>query len=391
MSEAAASATVLDGQVLIIGAGLIGGSIGLGLSAARGDEGANGDVIVRDASPGTARLAEELGVGRVQPERAAETGLGQGLDPQLVVVATPPDVAAPVILGALEEFPRATVVDVASVKEPIARQVLAEGAERGIDTSRYVGTHPMAGRETSGVVGARSDLFRGRPFVIVPHAHSAPASVRLARNLGIDLGAVVVDVDAATHDEAVAYVSHVPQLVASLLASRLPQASDEALSLSGQGLRDTTRIAASDPRLWVEILSANAGAILPVLHGLREDLGAVVDAFDRLVTPDAAPGSRAVIARAIARGNDGVRRIPGKHGSGPDAFVTITVLVPDTPGALARLLTDMGEEGINLEDLRLEHSLGQPVGLAHVSVGRADESAVLGMLEARGWARASEE
>ena len=369
-------AVALEGPVLVIGAGLIGGSIGMAL----GNAGL--DVLVRDSSPGTTRLACELGVGR--KEQAGD-------NPQVVVVATPPDVSARVVLDALEEFPGACVLDVASVKQHIAAEVLASAEARGLDASRYVGTHPMAGREVAGVVAARGDLFRGRAFVVVPTPATSPRSYALAKLIGIELGSAVVEIEPDVHDEAVAYVSHVPQIVASLLASRLTHASEAALGLSGQGLRDTTRIAASDPRLWVEILSANAECIAPILRALGEDLSALTHAFDVLMEADPQPGSRARIARAIASGNDGVARIPGKHGGDAESFCRITVLVPDEPGELARLLTDMGEEGINLEDLRLEHSLGQRMGLAHVSVMRADEHRLTEMLEKRGWARAGTE
>ena len=180
-----------------------------------------------------------------------------------------------------------------------------------------------------------------------------------------------MEIEPDVHDEAVAYVSHVPQIVSSVLASRLTAASEAALGLSGQGLRDTTRIAASDPRLWVEILSANAGRIAPILKALGEDLDGLTRAFEMLGDMEPQPGSRACIARAIAAGNDGVARIPGKHGGGAESFCRVTVLVPDEPGELARLLTHMGEENINLEDLRLEHSLGQrmgPVSYTHLTL-----------------------
>lgn len=365
-------------NALIIGVGLIGGSLGLALKAA------GWKVTLRDSSPGTLRLAEELGVGEAD-------GAGETNAPDLVIVATPPDVTASIVVTALEEFPESVVIDVASVKEAIVREVRAQARERGLDASWYVGCHPMAGREVSGVVAARSDLFRGRPFVVVPHEDSCVRARALAHRVGAEVGATVVERDAATHDEAVAYVSHVPQLVSSLLASRLPHARHDALQLAGQGLRDTTRIAASDPRLWVEILSANAPAILPVLHGLRDDVDRLVGAFDDLISAHPHGGSRATIATTIARGNEGVKAIPGKHGGGTDHFAVHTVLVPDEPGELARLLADMGAAGINVEDLRLEHSLGLKVGLAHVSVPVQDDAALVAMLERRGWARAGEQ
>src|SRR5690606_22000536 len=140
------------------------------------------------------------------------------------------------------------------------------------------------------------------------------------------------------------------------VAARLADAEPEALALAGQGLRDTTRIAASDAALWAGILAANTAPVRELLTGLRADLDRVLGALDE--------GSVAELARIVESGNQGVGRIPGKHGGAPRSFEVVTVLVPDTPGELARLLTEIGDAEINVEDLLLEHSPGQPVGLA---------------------------
>lgn len=368
---------LVPSPVRVIGTGLIGGSIGLALSAA------GVDVQLEDVSPGTESLAVEMGAGR----RAHD----DDSDPALVVVAAPPDVAGGIVVSALERWPGAVVTDVASVKSIVLAAVLAAvdsdasplGAQ---DAARYVGAHPMAGREVSGVIAARGDLFHARPFVVVPHPGSDPDAVATVRTLGIQLGSVCLDLDAAGHDLAVAHVSHVPQVVASLLGASLLEAPERSLGLAGQGLRDTSRIAASDPRLWVEILGANAAAVSPVLTRMRDRLDAVIDGLGTMTgDPDPRTGSRRAVAGLIADGNRGVQRIPGKHGGATDAFATITVLVPDRPGELGRLFTEMGEAGINLEDLSLEHTYGKKVGLAHVSVQRGSEALLMDALRVRGW------
>ena len=150
---------------------------------------------------------------------------------------------------------------------------------------------------------------------------------------------------------------------------------------AGQGLRDVTRIAASDPTMWVQILSANAGSIVPSLHGVREDLDRLINTLE----DPTGPGARLDMAELIAEGNAGQARIPGKHGGATDAFTTLVVLVPDRPGELARLLTEIGQIGVNLEDLRLEHTLGQPVGLAHIAVDVRAENLLTRSLTDRGW------
>ncbi len=369
-AEARKPEHLVPSPVRIIGTGLIGGSLGLALSA----DGVQ--VQVQDASPGTTALAVEMGVGQ---DAAASTEA-----PALVLVAAPPDVTAQLVHEALREWPEAIVADVASVKGTVLEQL--RSLARPEDLPRYIGAHPMAGREVSGVIAARGDLFRGRPFVVVPHERTEPRAVSLLKALATQIGSVPTVLDASAHDLAVARISHVPQILSSLLASTLCEASEQALSLAGQGLRDTTRIADSDPRLWVEILGQNAAAIDTILEQVEQQLQRTRGALGILSGAAPSEGSpRRVLAHLIADGNQGVHRIPGKHGGAGDDFATLIVLVPDAPGELARLLTEIGEAGVNLEDLRLEHTLGRRVGLAHVSVQRGREDRLTQALTERGW------
>lgn len=370
--------STLTGPVLIIGSGLLGASIGLGLRAA-GCE----DVYVQDISPTAEAVAQDIGAGTSfsslsEQERAA-------FAPQLVVVATPPDVAGIVCAQALRMYgprpetgyPGATVTDVASVKVRPLADVLASGA----DASRYVGSHPMAGREKSGPVAARGELFQARPWIICEHDSARPECVRLVRSVAVELGAIVTSLSVEEHDQTVALISHVPQAMSSLLASRLQDTPLYALSLAGQGLRDTVRIAASDPTLWVQIFAANAEPIVQTLYGVRDDLNRLISTLE----DPAASGARLDLAQLMSEGNAGVARIPGKHGTAPAAFATMTVLVDDTPGTLARLLAEIGELGANIEDLRLEHSTGAPVGMAEISVNPSILESLVRDLSARGW------
>lgn len=366
------------GPVKVIGTGLLGASLGLALRAA------GVEVQLADASPQALALARDLGAGEIPDAVSA-------VDPSIVVVATPPDVAAIAVLEALRVHPGAVVTDVASVKAPVEEEVLSRaagdtGRAPALDVSRYVGSHPMAGRERSGAAAAHADLFAGRPWVIVPHAASSEQAILAVRTLAADVGSAPVRMGATEHDDAVALVSHLPQLAATLVATRLVDAPDEALALAGQGLRDVTRIAASDPQLWSTILVGNAAPVAAVLRRLRDDLDQLLEPLDRSAAhgPDA-PGATGPLARAVAAGNRGVERIPGKHGGAPRRYSEVTALVPDEPGALARLLAEIGEEGVNLEDLHLEHSAGQRVGLARISVLPAAAGPLEKALERRGW------
>lgn len=347
----------LTGQVRIVGTGLLGASIGHALV------GRGVDVILHDASRANVTLAIDYGAGR----RAAA-----GDAPGLVIVAVPPDVTADVIAAELSAWPDAVVTDVASVKSAILEDLTAVGA----DLTRYIGSHPLAGRERGGAISARADLFIGRPWVIT----GTGANRRIVEDLVLDLGAVPVTMTAEEHDASVALVSHVPQVVSSLLARRLGDAPEPAVGLAGQGLRDTTRIASSNPELWVQILGANAAPVVDILRAYRDDLDTVLAALDN---PDA-PGARRAIAETLAGGNAGVARIPGKHGQA-NHYSQLVIMVDDKPGELARLLTEIGEAGVNMEDLRLEHSPGAQIGLAEISVLPEVEERLATELEARGW------
>jgi prephenate dehydrogenase len=358
-------------RVHVVGTGLIGTSLGLALVRA------GTDVTLEDISSTNAALARDLGAGSVAYAGDAPSAAA----PELVVVATPPDVTAATVAAALERWPEASVTDVASVKGAVIDGLRARGA----DLSRYCGSHPMAGRERSGAVAGRHDLFHGRAWVLSPTAETSPTAVALVRAVATCVGAAVVTLDPAEHDAAVASVSHVPQLVASLVAARLEHLDDSSVALAGQGLRDVTRIAASDPHLWTQILSGNASAVRDVLALLATDLDGVIGALDALDADTDAPGARGTLARAIAAGNAGHARIPGKHGAAPTAYTTVRVLIPDEPGQLGRLFADVGATGTNIEEFHLDHGLGQAFGLAEIDVVPGSAAALAEGLEQRGW------
>lgn len=365
MPAHAALAARTRGTVRIVGAGLLGSSIGHALRA-RGV-----DVALDDTSPSQLRLAIDYGAGRAPREED---------DPSLIVVAVPPDVTADVIQRELARFPSAVVTDVASVKLEPLRTLRA----RGVDLAKYIGSHPLAGRERGGAISARADIFVGRPWVVCRDGETSAADLALVEGLALDVGAMPLEMTPEDHDRAVALVSHVPQLVASLLAGRFVEAPDGSLSLAGQGVRDTTRIAASAPELWVQILGANAAPVVDVLDALAADLSAVAAA---LREPEA-PGSRRAVADTIRRGNDGVERLPGKHGQNR-RFEQVVVMVDDTPGQLGRLFGELGDLEVNVEDLRLEHSPGAQFGLAEISVVPSAVRRAVDGLQSRGWKIAS--
>jgi prephenate dehydrogenase len=348
---------------LVVGAGLIGTSVALALRR-HGVE-----VHLTDRDPVAVRRAADLGAG--VPDPAAE-------QVDLAVVAVAPSATAEVVAGLLAGNSAATVVDTAGVKAGVLADVSAVVGP----APHFVGTHPMAGRERSGPGAARADLFEGRPWVLTPGTADA-RSVGRARLLVELCGGVPVEMDAAAHDIAVALVSHVPQVAASLVAARLAEGPETALALTGQGLRDVTRVAASDPDLWVDILAANAEPVARVLTELRQDVDAVVHALHEV--REDAEWARTSLREVLLRGNAGRARLPGKHGGRSTSYAVVPVVVSDRPGELARLVNDVGRAGVNIEDLRIEHSPGQPVGLVELAVTPEAETQVTRALTGLGW------
>jgi len=203
--------------------------------------------------------------------------------------------------------------------------------------------------------------------------------------LVVACGADAVTTDPGTHDRWVALVSHVPHLVAAAMAARLAPSGvpADALNLAGQGLRDVTRIAAGDAALWTQILSANAGPVADIAVAVAGDLA---EAARALGAPEAAGSAGSgEVTGLLDRGRAGVARIPGKHGGQPRNFTVVQVVIADQPGELARLFNAAGAAGVNIEDVRIEHSPGLPVGVAELSVRPDQSSVLLDAMEAGGW------
>ena len=319
-------------------------------------------MVLSDASSDHLRTASGMGAGRLRT---------QADRPQLVVVAVPPDHLAEVISEALRSSD-AVVTDVGSVKAgPLAAVAGRPGVER------YVGSHPMAGSERSGPLAATATLFDGRPWAVTPHDTSGRDAVEMVEQLATLCGAVPVRLTPAEHDRAVAHTSHVPHLLSSLVAGQLLDAPREHLSLSGQGVRDVTRVAGGDPGLYGQIVTANADQVLALLLSVRDRLDDVIQALDL--------GDRASLDEVLKDGVAGTRAIPGKHGGPTRATESLYVAVPDHPGELARLFADAADSGVNIEDVHIDHDPGRPVGLLELTVEEGRAEHLLASLESRGW------
>lgn len=360
--------------ILVVGTGLLGTSVALGLRS----QGV--DVLLNDASPVALGLAADYGAGRIAPATSATAAAtlddAEANTPKIVVVCVPPDVAGQVVMEQLTAWPDAIVTDVTSVKAAPLDYV----REHGGDLRRYLGSHPMAGRETGGPLAGRANLFLGRPWVITSHAETSVQALQEIEGLALDLGATVVNMDAEAHDSAVALISHVPQLVSSVMAAQLLNDDAGASALAGGGLRDVTRIAASDPTMWNQILAANGPRVATILRDVASDITELATALEDM----SVPGARRIVADHMIAGNQGVARIPGKHGIS-QTFATFTVMIDDAPGQLAKLFSDIGEVEVNVEELQIEHAPGANMGLAQISVLPESLTTIMDELRNRDW------
>ena len=359
-------------RVVIIGTGLIGTSIALALR----ERGA--DVLLSDRDAASVRLAVELGAGSALPAGDRQSGPAG-----LAVLAVPPGAVAATLRDAQKRGLAHSYTDVASVKA----FPLAEAAELGCDLESFVAGHPLAGRERSGPAAARADLFLGRPWALCPAPESSAEVVSAATALARACGAEPIIVDAAEHDRAVALVSHAPHVVAAAMAARLGDGSDVALGLSGQGVRDVTRIAAGDPQLWTGILGANAEPVADVLDAVATELTMAASALRTGAAAGSSAGRAAAgpVADLLRRGNTGQAKIPGKHGGRQSSYAIVPVLIPDRPGELALLFQAAGVAGVNIEDVSIEHSPGRPMGVIELSVQPAAAQRLAEELRSRGW------
>ena len=340
-------------SVRIVGAGLIGTSIGLALAAK------NVPVEMVDVDSGNQGLAQDL------------TGAVELSEPELIILATPLRALSQVINEQYALNPNSTFMDVCSVKvEPLEKVKASK-----LPLRQFVGTHPMAGREVGGAESARADLFLSRSWIVTPDTQTDPSATAKVKALIQLLGASCVELDAASHDAAVARVSHLPQIAATLLAGSLHGVAPEWLDLAGAGLRDTTRIAASDENLWKEIINSNSKEIKGLLTTLHNELGAMIDAVD----------DEEKIAAIMRKGRDGRNLIPGKHGGKAREYTYVPIVIDDKPGQLGAIFNECAAMSVNVEDLVIEHSPGQLNALITLALSADDAVKLSNHLSSIGW------
>ncbi|OPX90477.1 MAG: prephenate dehydrogenase [Pelotomaculum sp. PtaB.Bin104] len=323
-------------RVAIIGVGLIGGSLGMALRA----RGLAGEVVGSGSRAENLQLGVELGaIDRFTG--SIEAGVA-GAD--LVIIATPVSATITVLEEILPYLSPGTIVtDVGSTKGGIVRAA-EKLVPKGI---AFVGGHPMAGTERTGVKEADRYLFENAFYIITPHEHTPAQAVAVLKKMAGGVGAKVIEMEPERHDLAVAAVSHLPHFIAVSLVNTVAQmtASDEILPLAASGFRDTTRIAASGPPMWRDIFHANREQLLDMIRRFQTELSL----FEGLIAADEGDAVEARLASA----QEVRSSLPAKTSRYLTSLYEIVVTVPDRPGIIAALATVLGDAGVNIYDIEI--------------------------------------
>jgi prephenate dehydrogenase len=344
-------------KVKVIGCGLIGTSIALRLKE-RGHE-----IWLADADSAHLKLALELvGNAGESPNRF-----------DLIVLATPVNQIVEVLRD-LDRFDEnSTVIDVGGLKSKLIVEV-----DKLTDLAKiFVSTHPMAGREVSGPSSAQADLFEGRAFIMVKTEKTLTNACRVAESLGKELGSICYWLTPQEHDATISTVSHLPQILSSLMGKIVNEESAEVLNFAGQGLRDISRLAGSDPGLWEDLLQGNseANAI-----GIQRAIVALQKLQDDLST-----NNREGIKEFLQTGKTGRAKIPGKHGAKARKYSYLPIVIDDKPGQLAKIFDECALCEVNVEDLDIEHSPNQATGLITLALSANDAEKLQAHLRNKGW------
>jgi prephenate dehydrogenase len=344
-------------KVLVVGCGLIGTSIALRLQKL-GDQ-----IWLRDKNESNLALARDL-IGNTAEEPSVF---------DLIVIATPIETIIDV-LSSLKSFnDDSTVIDVGGLKSKLMVEV-----EKLSDLSKiFVSAHPMAGREFSGPAKARADLFEGRAWIITPSSKTQAKSLLCAKDLGRKLGATTYQLSAEEHDLAISGVSHLPQIISSLLGNLILNESAASLNFSGQGLRDVSRLADSDAQLWSPLLAENRNFLLTRIEK-------AIDLLQKL-HEDLSTKNLKAIKEFLEAGKAGRAKIPGKHGAKARDYSYLPIVIDDKPGQLAKIFDECANCQVNVEDLSIEHSPNQETGLVTLALSEPDAIKLKSHLQSRGW------
>jgi prephenate dehydrogenase len=349
-------------RLAVVGTGLIGASVALAARRA-------GVPTVRGFDPDAAALDLAAERGAVEPTASLEEAVG---DAELSIVAAPVALL-PATVGEVLRASRGLVTDVGSTKGAVVRA--ADG------DARFIGGHPVCGSEARGAANARAELFEGATWFLTPVARTSPERYRVLHSFVSSLGAVPIAVDADAHDRLVALTSHLPHVLANLLVNQAGATrieGHEPLDAAGGSLRDMTRVAGANPRIWIDIFLENAGALRDSLAEHRRRVEQLESALEQ--------GDAGFLARWIAEASQNRRRMLADAYEDPGTLQRLRVHVPDRPGVLAGITQALGAERINIEDFELQHFSPDRGGVLSILVaGEEPARRAADLLEAQGY------
>jgi prephenate dehydrogenase len=352
-------------KLAIVGTGLIGASVGLAAKRAGAAE-----VAGYDPDPEALALAAERGA----VDRPAGSLVEAVEDAELAVVATPVATLTAEVAGVLEASgDGCTVTDVGSTKGALCAAVP--------DRARFIGGHPVCGSEARGPGHGSAELFEGATWFLTPVAETAPERYALLHGFVASLGAVPVAVDPTAHDRLLAITSHMPHALANLIlnqAGAVRVDGHEPLATAGGSLRDMTRVAGANPRIWVDIFLENAEAIRASLSEHRRR----VEELERALES----GDPGWLARWIGEAAGNRRRLLAEAYADVGGLQRVQVHVPDRPGVLSGITQALGAEQINIEDFELHHLTPERGGTLSVLIAGEDAARrAAELLESQGY------
>jgi prephenate dehydrogenase len=356
--------TTQIGSLAIVGTGLIGASAGLGARRA-------GVPVVTGWDPDAEALGVAAERGAVVPARSLLDAVHGA---ELVVVAVPVGELPETVRDVLDRAGDAcTVTDVGSTKRPVCDAAAAD--------PRFIGGHPICGAETRGPGRAAAELFDDATWFLTPTAATAPDRLRLVHGFVVALGARPVAIGPDAHDRLVGLTSHLPHVLANVLLNQAGSTridGHDPLQAAGGSLRDMTRIAGANPRIWVDIFLDNREALGLALGEQRRALEQVERAL--------AEGDAGFLARWIGEASAHRRRLLESAFSDPGTLQRLRIHIPDRPGVLAGIFHALGAERINVEDFEMDHVSSERGGTLTVLVaGEGEAERAVRLFEGQGY------
>lgn len=342
----------------IVGVGLLGGSIGYILKK----KGFASKVIGIGRNEERLRRAVELGA--IDSFTLDFDSSISTVD--ILIVAVPVTMIASFVKRAAPHLKEGAIItDVGSTKKSVTQEVEAILPSH----LRFVGGHPMAGSEKTGVEALDPYIFENAYYVLTRSSKTDPEAYNVVKEMVNSLDATCIEMDVDLHDMSVAMISHGPHVVAAAMvncADRVDDGSDSVLSLAAGGFKDTTRIASGSPEMWVDICMTNGDKIVDILNCLEHDINDFKEAIRT--------GDREQLKQLFVSAKETRDSLPGRGKGFSSPMLEFILFVPDEPGIIGRISNTLGEMRVNIKDIEVLHMREDEGGSIRIGVEYKDDS-----------------